>query len=145
MSADLLNRLAAFDIDGAPASLPFAARLAREHGWTRRFADRVVADYEQLIAQDQVDLVFGPFSTRLVVPSARVAQEYGIEAIGRESEWARLQQGMSFSSTNGGLHRWSTGSSRGPATAMPVPGARGEEETRRDDDEAERSATIAPV
>ncbi|GAA0926495.1 amino acid ABC transporter substrate-binding protein [Pseudonocardia zijingensis] len=39
-------------------------------------ADRVVADYESLIAQDQVDLVFGPFSTRLVVPSARVAQEY---------------------------------------------------------------------
>jgi branched-chain amino acid transport system substrate-binding protein len=41
-------------------------------------ADRVVADYEVLIAQDEVDLVFGPFSTRLVVPSARVAQEYGM-------------------------------------------------------------------
>ncbi|WP_049565330.1 amino acid ABC transporter substrate-binding protein [Streptomyces sp. SBT349] len=41
-------------------------------------ADRVVQDYEALIAQDQVDLVFGPFSTRLVVPSARVASEYGM-------------------------------------------------------------------
>jgi branched-chain amino acid transport system substrate-binding protein len=41
-------------------------------------ADRVVADYEQLIGQDEVDLVFGPFSTRLVVPAARVAQEYGM-------------------------------------------------------------------
>ncbi|MEX1079621.1 MAG: amino acid ABC transporter substrate-binding protein [Homoserinimonas sp.] len=41
-------------------------------------ADRVVADYESLIAQDGVDLVFGPFSTRLVVPSARVAEEYGM-------------------------------------------------------------------
>src|SRR5690348_3607189 len=41
-------------------------------------ADRVVADYEQLIGKDQVDLVFGPFSTRLVVPSARVAEEYGM-------------------------------------------------------------------
>jgi branched-chain amino acid transport system substrate-binding protein len=41
-------------------------------------ADRVVADYEQLIGSDKVDLVFGPFSTRLVVPSARVAQEYGM-------------------------------------------------------------------
>jgi branched-chain amino acid transport system substrate-binding protein len=39
-------------------------------------ADRVVADYEQLIGKDEVDLVFGPFSTRLVVPSARVAEEY---------------------------------------------------------------------
>lgn len=41
-------------------------------------ADRVVADYEQLIGKDGVDLVFGPFSTRLVVPSARVAEEYGM-------------------------------------------------------------------
>ena len=41
-------------------------------------ADRVVSDYESLIAQDEVDLVFGPFSTRLVVPSARVAEEYGM-------------------------------------------------------------------
>lgn len=41
-------------------------------------ADRVVADYEQLLGNDSVDLVFGPFSTRLVVPSARVAEEYGM-------------------------------------------------------------------
>ncbi|MEU4221950.1 amino acid ABC transporter substrate-binding protein [Actinoplanes sp. NPDC026623] len=41
-------------------------------------ADRVVADYEQLIGSDKVDLVVGPFSTRLVVPSARVAEEYGM-------------------------------------------------------------------
>jgi branched-chain amino acid transport system substrate-binding protein len=41
-------------------------------------ADKVVTDYEQLIAQDSVDLVFGPFSTRLVVPAGRVAEEYGM-------------------------------------------------------------------
>ncbi|WP_346256780.1 amino acid ABC transporter substrate-binding protein [Plantactinospora sp. ZYX-F-223] len=41
-------------------------------------ADRVVADYEQLIGQDNVDIVVGPFSTRLVVPAARVAEEYGM-------------------------------------------------------------------
>ncbi len=40
-------------------------------------ADRVAADYEKLINQDKVDLVFGPFSTRLVIPAARVAQDYG--------------------------------------------------------------------
>ncbi|NLF06268.1 MAG: ABC transporter substrate-binding protein, partial [Actinomycetales bacterium] len=33
-------------------------------------ADRVVADYEALITQDEVDLIFGPFSSRLVLPSA---------------------------------------------------------------------------
>jgi branched-chain amino acid transport system substrate-binding protein len=40
-------------------------------------ADRVAADYERLINQDQVDLVVGPFSTRLVIPAAQVAQDYG--------------------------------------------------------------------
>ena len=35
-----------------------------------------------------------------VAGAGEVAQEYGIEAIGRESEWARLRQGMSLSSTN---------------------------------------------
>ncbi|WP_281964144.1 amino acid ABC transporter substrate-binding protein [Serinicoccus marinus] len=40
-------------------------------------ADRVASDYEKLINQDQVDIVVGPFSTRLVVPAAQVAQDYG--------------------------------------------------------------------
>ncbi|WP_374999893.1 amino acid ABC transporter substrate-binding protein [Aeromicrobium sp. CTD01-1L150] len=40
-------------------------------------ADRVAADYEKLINQDGVDLIFGPFSTRLVVPAAQVAEDYG--------------------------------------------------------------------
>ncbi len=40
-------------------------------------ADRVASDYERLINQDKVDLVFGPFSTRLVVPAAQVAKDYG--------------------------------------------------------------------
>ncbi|MBZ2196632.1 amino acid ABC transporter substrate-binding protein [Occultella gossypii] len=41
-------------------------------------ADRVVADYEALITQDEVDLVIGPFSSRLVLASARVVDEYGM-------------------------------------------------------------------
>jgi branched-chain amino acid transport system substrate-binding protein len=40
-------------------------------------ADRVSSDYEKLISQEKVDLVFGPFSTRLVVPAAQVAKDYG--------------------------------------------------------------------
>ena len=40
-------------------------------------ADRVASDYEKLISQEKVDLVFGPFSTRLVVPAATVATDYG--------------------------------------------------------------------
>lgn len=38
--------------------------------------NQAVSDYESLITQDEVDLVFGPFSSRLVIPSAQVAQEY---------------------------------------------------------------------
>ncbi|MDG4825426.1 amino acid ABC transporter substrate-binding protein [Asanoa sp. WMMD1127] len=58
-------------------------------------ADRVVADYEQLIGSDQVDVVVGPFSTRLVVPAARVAEEYGmlfVEPAGAAAEV--FQQGF---------------------------------------------------
>lgn len=40
-------------------------------------AERVAADYEKLINQDEVDLIAGPFSTRLVVPAAQVAEDYG--------------------------------------------------------------------
>jgi branched-chain amino acid transport system substrate-binding protein len=38
--------------------------------------NRVVSDYESLITQERVDLVFGPFSTRLVIPAAEVAESY---------------------------------------------------------------------
>ena len=41
-------------------------------------AEAVVSDYEALIAKDEVDLVFGPYSSRLVIPATRVAQEYGM-------------------------------------------------------------------
>jgi len=43
-------RLDAFDIDGPePVALPFAARLAREHGWSRTYADRVVGEYKRYV------------------------------------------------------------------------------------------------
>jgi branched-chain amino acid transport system substrate-binding protein len=38
--------------------------------------NRVVSDYESLIEQEKVDLVFGPFSSRLVIPAAKVAEDY---------------------------------------------------------------------
>lgn len=40
--------------------------------------DRAVADYERLITQDNVDLVFGPFSSRLVIPTSAVAEREGM-------------------------------------------------------------------
>ena len=40
-------------------------------------ATQVVTNYESLINQDHVDLVFGPVSSLLTVPAARVAARYG--------------------------------------------------------------------
>jgi branched-chain amino acid transport system substrate-binding protein len=40
-------------------------------------ASQVSSNYQKLIGSDKVSLVFGPFSTLLTVPSARVAARYG--------------------------------------------------------------------
>ena len=39
--------------------------------------DTAVADYERLVTQDKVDLLVGPFSSRLVIPTSEVAAKYG--------------------------------------------------------------------
>jgi branched-chain amino acid transport system substrate-binding protein len=59
--------------------------------------NKVVSDYESLITQDKVHLVFGPFSTRLVIPAARVAEEYKmlfVEPAGAAPEV--FQQGFKY-------------------------------------------------
>lgn len=38
--------------------------------------NKVVSDYERLISVENVDLVFGPFSSLLVVPASEVAEKY---------------------------------------------------------------------
>lgn len=40
--------------------------------------NRVSSDYESLITQEKVNLVFGPFSSRLVIPAAQVAESYNM-------------------------------------------------------------------
>ncbi|MFM8273757.1 MAG: TIGR04222 domain-containing membrane protein, partial [Gemmata sp.] len=47
--ADLLARILAFDIDGGEVPLPFAARLAREQGWSRSYAERVIEEYKRYV------------------------------------------------------------------------------------------------
>jgi branched-chain amino acid transport system substrate-binding protein len=39
--------------------------------------DTAVADYERLVTQDKVDLLVGPFSSKLVIPTSEVANKYG--------------------------------------------------------------------
>ncbi|MDB5309095.1 MAG: hypothetical protein JWO38_3297 [Gemmataceae bacterium] len=46
----LLDRVLSFDIDGpSSVALPFAARLARENGWSRPYADRVIREYKRYV------------------------------------------------------------------------------------------------
>lgn len=40
--------------------------------------NKAVSDYEQLITREEVDLVFGPFSSRLVIPTSEVAEQYNM-------------------------------------------------------------------
>src|SRR5262245_503172 len=47
--ADLFARIQAFDVDGGEHALPFAARLARENGWSRTYADRVIVEYKRYV------------------------------------------------------------------------------------------------
>lgn len=47
---DLLHRITEFRIDGLETpALPFAARLAREHGWSRKYAERVIVEYKRYV------------------------------------------------------------------------------------------------
>jgi uncharacterized protein (TIGR04222 family) len=48
-NAELLARISAFDIDGGDVPLPFAARLARENGWSRAYAGRVIEEYKRFV------------------------------------------------------------------------------------------------
>jgi branched-chain amino acid transport system substrate-binding protein len=43
--------------------------------------DQVVTNYTNLISQDKVDLVFGPFSSLLTIPASRVALRYNYSFI----------------------------------------------------------------
>ncbi|MCW1920965.1 hypothetical protein OKA05_00265 [Luteolibacter arcticus] len=49
MKDELLLRLESFEIDEPGATFPFSARLARENGWTRGFALRVMAEYKRFV------------------------------------------------------------------------------------------------
>jgi hypothetical protein len=49
MKDELLMRLESFELDEAAAAFPFSARLARENGWSRGFARRVVGEYKRFV------------------------------------------------------------------------------------------------
>lgn len=49
MKDELLVQLEALELDEPAATFPFSARLARENGWSRGFARRVIDEYKRFV------------------------------------------------------------------------------------------------
>jgi uncharacterized protein (TIGR04222 family) len=81
---DLLARIRAFDIDGpGPAALPFAARLARENGWSPGYAARVVREYKRYA-------FLAVTSAEPVCPSEDVDAAWHLHLTYTRSYWGRF-------------------------------------------------------
>jgi uncharacterized protein (TIGR04222 family) len=80
----LLARIEAFDIDGATApALPFAARLARENGWSRPYAEQVIREYKRYV-------FLSATSTEPVCPSEDVDAAWHLHLTYTRSYWQRF-------------------------------------------------------
>ena len=82
-SPELWEKISTFNIDGGPARLTFAKRLARENGWTQEYTDRVIEEYKRF-------LYLGCVCTRKVSPSEAVDQAWHLHLTYTESYWTRL-------------------------------------------------------
>lgn len=84
MSPDLLARILAFDLDGpGPVGLPFAARLARENGWSPGHAARVVREYKRYV-------FLAVTSADPVCPSEDVDAAWHLHLTYTRSYWGRF-------------------------------------------------------
>jgi uncharacterized protein (TIGR04222 family) len=101
MSSDLLRRVEEFAIDGPePPALPFAARLARENGWPRAYADRVIREYKRFA-------YLAMTAGHPVCPSEDVDQAWHLHLTYTHSYWKRfcgdvLGQPLHHNPTRGG-------------------------------------------
>ncbi len=79
----LWSRVDAFDVDDPVAEFPFSARLARDNGWSRAFAARVVAEYKRFVYLTQV-------SRSTLTPSDEVDQAWHLHMTYTRDYWDRL-------------------------------------------------------
>lgn len=73
-------RLQAFELDDPEAKLPFSLRLARENGWSRHYASRVIAEYKKFC-------YLALNTDRPVSPSDAVDQAWHLHLIYSRSYW----------------------------------------------------------
>ncbi len=86
-NAELMRRLEAFEIGREECALPFAARLARENGWRRDYAKRVITEYKRfvyLVAAGDGELT----------PSDEVDQAWHLHLLYTRSYWKELCGGL---------------------------------------------------
>jgi uncharacterized protein (TIGR04222 family) len=80
----LWDRILAFDIDGdSSPSFSFAARLARDNGWSAAFAERVVVEYKRFV-------FLAMTGGQPVTPSDQVDQAWHLHLTYTRSYWQRL-------------------------------------------------------
>jgi hypothetical protein len=76
----LWMRISAFELDEPAASLPFSARLARENGWTRNYACRVIEEYKRFC-------YLAVTVNHSVTPSDAVDQAWHLHLLYTRSYW----------------------------------------------------------
>lgn len=77
------EKLEGFQLDQSGTVLDFTARLARENGWTRAYAQRVVVEYKRF-------LLLAMRAGHPVTPSEEVDQAWHLHMVYTRSYWQRL-------------------------------------------------------
>jgi hypothetical protein len=98
--SELWQRLQQFQLDDPQASLPFSLRLARENGWSRHYATRVIAEYKKFC-------YLALESSGDVTPSDAVDQAWHLHLVYTRSYWDDfcrniLRQELHHNPTRGG-------------------------------------------
>ena len=107
---DLLDRIRAFAFDEEGTAFPFAARLARENRWSRRYAERAIEEYRRF-------MFLAVAAGHPVTPSDQVDQVWHLHLLYTRSYWdafcgAVLGQPIHHGPTRGGrqegakFHAW---------------------------------------
>jgi hypothetical protein len=80
---DLFDRIRAFSFDDADAAVPFAARLARQNNWSRRYAERAIEEYKRF-------MFLAVVAGHPVTPSDQVDQVWHLHLLYTRSYWDRF-------------------------------------------------------
>jgi uncharacterized protein (TIGR04222 family) len=80
---DLYRRVMSFDIDDGAAELTFAARLARENGWSPQYAERVILEYKRFA-------FLAMAADHPVTPSEQVDQAWHLHLTYTRNYWEKF-------------------------------------------------------